>query len=84
MTAHKDMSFFKLCLHCRDIQNRGVGVPAERQRGPHSADDALILTGAIMSAIDQYFKVRTGPSGVVCGELKESLPWPLHNLHKSG
>lgn len=37
-----------------------------------------------MSAIDQYFKVRAGPSGVVCAELKESLPWPLHNLHNSG
>lgn len=54
------------------------------QRGAHSADHALIIFGAIGAAIDQYFKVRAGPSGVVCGELKESLPWPLHNLHKSG
>lgn len=69
---------------CSKGQNRGVWVPTERQRGPHSADIALILIGAIMSAIDQYFKVRAGPSGVVCGELKESLPWPLYNLHKSG
>lgn len=59
-------------------------MPAGRQKGPHSADKALMLIGAIMSAIFQYFIVKAAPSGVVCGELKESLPWPLHNLHKSG
>lgn len=59
-------------------------VPAAGQRGPHRAGAALILIGAIMSAIDQYFKVRASPSGAVCAELEESLPRPLHNLHKSG
>lgn len=84
MTTHKDMSFFKLGLTLQLDRTEASGAPAERQRGPHDADHALILIGAIMSAIDHYFKVRAGPSGVVCRELKESLPWPLHNLHKSG
>lgn len=71
-------------IQCKTPLHTGVFELQQRQRVPHSADIALILIGAIMSAIDQYFKVRAGPSGVVCAELKESLPWPLHNLHNSG
>lgn len=43
---------------------------------PRCADVASMLIGAITSAISQYFKVRAGPSGVVC----ESLGNHYHGL----
>lgn len=46
------------------------------QRKPHCADITLILIGAIKSAINQYFKIRAGPSGVV----RESLGNHYHGL----
>lgn len=50
---------------CNERQNRSIRAPTGTQRGSRSADIALILIGAILSATDQHYKVRAGPSGVV-------------------
>lgn len=64
------------CVFTVTSQGR-IQTPRATTDGQREADCAdITLTGAIMSAINQYFKVRAGPSGGVC----ESLGNHYHGL----
>lgn len=71
-------TLMSICLFTVTPQGRIQisNVTTDGQREPRCADITVILIGAITSAINQYFKVRAGPSGVVC----ESLGNHYHGL----
>ena len=70
------MSLLSLQFHPRGQNTNTQGKQQLDKENPTVRDAASILIGAIMSAINQYFKVRAGPSGVVC----ESLGNHYHGL----